>query len=130
MNTICAHVKNVHAWTQDEKDDMRRVFAYVLREWPILVAAYHHTQGTLVMRAEERSSYDWQALAAFDLELVRLHREGKDDEAMNRIAEQLKISVDDLFPDCTFPSYLQFIKERTERQKSGMTLEARPVTAP
>jgi len=112
MNTLCFQVKLVHDWKPEEKNSMRRLFEHVVRNKPILVSALRECQATLVMRAQERQNYDWEALASFDMELVRMTDSGEMDAAILKMEEMLILSVNDLWPECNVPSYLQFIKER------------------
>jgi hypothetical protein len=115
MSTLCEAVKEAHVWTAAQKNSMRRLFEHAVRQWPNLVVCIRETQGQLVLNASERG-YNFRAIADFDLELVRLTDEGKLDEAVDQMAEKLKQSVDQFFPDCSYPNYLTFLTERLERR--------------
>lgn len=113
--TLCQMVKGAHDWTPEEKNSMRRLFEYILKVWPNLVTCIRETQGTLVLRAEERGNYNWRSMADFDLELVRLTDAGEQEAAIVRIAEKLHAEVTDFWPDCSLESWRQFLTERSAR---------------
>lgn len=114
--TLCQMVKAAHDWTPQEKNSMRRLFEYIIKVWPNLVACVRETQGTLVLRAEERGNYNWNLIADFDLELVRLTNAGNCETAMARVAEKLHEQVMDFWPDCPLESWQQFLTERSARR--------------
>lgn len=115
MSTLCQMVKGAHDWTTQEKNSMRHLFEHILKVWPNLVTCVRETQGMLILRAEERGNYNWRSIADFDLELVALADAGKFDEAAVKMAEKLKQSMDEFFPDCSYPNYVQFLTERSAR---------------
>lgn len=124
--TLCFQVKGVHDWTPEQKNSMRRLFEHCLRTWPSLVTCMRETQGTLVFQATERGDYDWYGLAQFDLELVRLTDEGKLEEAIDKMAMKLERAIAEYWPDCTIPSYIEFVTEHSRRRESQMTSAAHP----
>jgi len=121
MSTLCDMVKEAHHWTPEEKNKMRRLFEHIIRVWPNLMVCIRETQGQLVHNAEQRGKYNWRVIAEFDLELVRLTEAGQLDQAVSMIAEKLKSSVEEFWPDCPLPSYQDFLKQRLERQSGSST---------
>lgn len=126
MYTLCFQVKGVHDWTPEQKNSMRRLFNHCLKEWPSLVHCMRDAQGTLVFQATERGGYDWYALAAFDLELIRLTDDGKLDVAIEQMAEKLEQAIQDYWPDCAMPTYQEFLTERSRRRELQTTSAAHP----
>ena len=126
MTTLCFQVKGVHDWTPEQKNSMRRLFEHCMRVCPWLVHCMRDAQGTLVFQATERGSYDWYALAQFDLELVRLTDEGKLDEAVDAMIERLHDAIIEFWPECAIPSYAEFLTERSRRRELKTTLAAHP----
>lgn len=124
--TLCAQVRHIHDWTPAQKNSMRRLFEQCLREWPSLVHCMRDTQGTLVYQAIERGGYDWYSLAQFDLKLVQLTDEHRMDEAIAELAERLDRAINEFWPDCSIPSYAEFLKERSRRRESQTTSATRP----
>ena len=124
--TLCHQVKDVYAWTPEQKNSMRRLFNHCLKEWPSLVHCMHNAQGTLVFQATERGGYDWFALAQFDLELVRLTDTGQMDVAIEQMADKLAVAMLEYWPDCGMPTYREFLTERSRRRELQTTSAAHP----
>jgi hypothetical protein len=113
--TLCQMVKGAHDWTTQEKNSMRRLFEHILKVWPNLVVCLRETQGTLVLKAEERGDYNWRSIADLDLELIRLSDAGQQETAITKIEERLHREVMDFWPDCPLESWRQFLTERLAR---------------
>lgn len=105
----------MHAWTVEEKNQMRRVFEHGLRHWPTMVKCLHAVQGTLTIRAQ-KASYRWESIAEFDLELVRLADAQQWDRALERMAERLHLEMLRLWPECSLEIYQLFLKEHSARR--------------
>lgn len=114
--TLCQMVKGEHEWTAQEKNSMRRLFEYILKVWPNLVVCVRETQGTLILKAEERGSYNWRSIADLDMELIRLTDEGQHEAAVTKVEERLYREVMDFWPDCPLQSWKQFLTEKLERR--------------
>lgn len=119
--TLCFQVKEVHNWTTEQKNSMRKLFCYCLKEWPSLVHCLREAQGTLVYRATERSDYDWNSLAQFDLELVRLTDSDQMDVAIAKMAVKLQAAIEEYWPECQTQSYRDFLMEHSRRRESQTT---------
>lgn len=125
--TLCNQVKHVHDWTTEQKNSMRRLFNHCMREWPSLVICMREAQGTLVYQALERKDYDFHKLADFDLHLISLADGEQFDLAVELMAEKLEWAIKEYWPDCTLPSYQEFLTERLRRRELQMTSAAHRV---
>lgn len=124
-DTICSAVARVRPWTKEEKNALRRIVTHCLRVWPSLARTYSQCQMSLVERGEAKG-YDWQSIADFDCELIRLYNAGQADKAIELMADKLKTSMDEYYPDCPLLDYLQFAKEYSERRSAQTTAAAHP----
>jgi len=119
-DTVCAAVAQVRPWTKEEKNTLRRIVTHCLRVWPSLARTYSQCQMSLVERGEA-VGYDWNQIAEFDRELIRLFESGQPDRVIEMMADKVKTSMERYYPDCPLLDYLQFLKEYSERRSPQTT---------
>lgn len=115
INTVCSYVRHQHIFSAEERDILRRVVEYTLKNWPNLLYAVHECQGQLIENGNQRG-IDWKIFVTTDIHVIALARQNQFEAAMNLFADEFRGLMDTLYSDCQQEHYRQFVKEYLERR--------------
>lgn len=86
--TTCDKIKEVHTWSKEEKQALRSLSVWCLKEWPSLIYAFSEISPAIANKLETED-FDWKILMGYEKSAAEACTKGSMLEAAVCLAEKL-----------------------------------------